>query len=316
LRAAFISGLIEKAKEDENIFLLAADVGYRLVEPFAHQFPKRFINVGIAEQNMIGIAVGLALSDKTVFTYSIANFPTMRCLEQIRNDVCYHNANVKIVSSGGGLIYGSLGSTHHVTEDLAIMRALPNMTVVAPGDPREAALATREIAHSRSPCYFRLGRTGDPEVHRVEPAFKIGKAIKIRDGGDITLIACGGILYNVVQAAERLAEQGIESSVLSMHTVKPLDKAAVLSAAKETGAIITFEEHSIIGGLGSAVAEVLSEAENQTLLFMRMGIPDEFSSRVGHRDYLLEDYSLSVEGIVGSVKKLMGKKKNRMGQTL
>ncbi|MFC1920711.1 transketolase family protein [Chloroflexota bacterium] len=301
MRAGFISVLMELAKEDENIFLLVADVGYRLVEPFAEQFPGRFVNIGIAEQNMIGIAAGLALSGKTVFTYSIANFPTLRCLEQIRNDVCYHNCNVKIVSSGGGLIYGALGTTHHVTEDAAIMRTLPNMTVVSPGDPKEAALATRSIARLPGPCYLRLGRTGDPEVHRTDPDFQIGKAIKVLDGNDITLIASGGILPNVVQAAEQLSEQSIKARVLSMHTLKPLDKEAVISAAEETGVIITIEEHNITGGLGSAVAETLLDTGSTGARLVRMGIPDMFTTRVGNRDYLLDGYSLSVEGIVESV---------------
>lgn len=309
MRAVFISTLIDLAREDERIFLLVGDVGYRLVEPYAQEFPRRFVNIGVAEQNMIGIAAGLALCGKTVFAYSIANFPTIRCVEQIRNDVCYHNGNVKIVAAGGGLIYGALGSTHHVTEDTAIMRALPNMTVVAPGDPVEAALATRGVAWWRGPCYLRLGRTGDPNVHQVTPDFQIGKAIKVRDGRDITLIASGGALYNTFQAAKQLAKQGIESRVLSMHTLKPLDKEAVLSTA-ETDAIVTVEEHSIIGGLGSAVAEVLAESGIR-VPFMRMGIPDEFCSQVGSRDYLQGVYSLSVEGIVASVKKLMERKRSR-----
>lgn len=309
MRAAFISTLIDLAREDERIFLLVGDVGYRLVEPYAQEFPQRFINIGIAEQNMIGIAAGLALSGKTVFAYSIANFPILRCLEQIRNDVCYHNANVKIITSGGGLIYGALGTTHHVTEDLAILRALPNMTVVAPGDPLEAAAATRAIAEQIGPCYLRLGRTGDPNAHQQAPDFQIGKALRIRDGGDITLIASGGMLYNTVQAAQQLSRQGIEPRVLSMHTIKPLDKAAVLSSAADTSIIVTIEEHTIIGGLGGAVAEVLSEGSNQNVTFMRMGIPDEFCTQVGSQEYLREIYSLSVEGIVSSVKKLMAKRK-------
>jgi len=232
-------------------------------------------------------------------------------VEQIRNDVCYHNAKVKIVTGGGGLTYGALGSTHHVTEDIAIMRALPNMTVVTPGDPVEAALATRAIAERPGPCYLRLGRTGDPEVHQATPDFQIGEAIRVYEGKDVTLIACGGILDNTVKTAQLLIQQGIESRVLSMHTIKPLDKVAVLSAAAETGAIITIEEHSIIGGLGSAVAEVLSEGDAPNITFMRMGIPDEFCTQVGSREYLQGVYSLSVEGIVASVKKLIERKRSR-----
>ncbi|MBA7639619.1 Apulose-4-phosphate transketolase subunit B [subsurface metagenome] len=305
MRAAFISTLIDLAREDERIFLLVGDVGFSLVEPYAQEFPRRFVNIGIAEQNMAGIATGLALSGKTVFVYSIANFPTLRCVEQIRNDICYHNANVRIVTAGGGLIYGALGTTHHVTEDVAVMRALPNMAVVAPGDPAEAALATRATAEWSGPCYLRLGRTKDPQVHQTTPDFQMGKAIKLREGRDITLIASGVVLYNTVLAAQQLVQQGVESRVLSMHTIKPLDKVAVLSAATETGTTVTIEEHNIIGGLGSAVAEVLAEENKSNVVFMRMGIPDEFCTQVGSQAYLRELYSLSVEGIVSSVMKLM-----------
>lgn len=305
MRAAFISSLIDLAREDESIFLLVGDVGYHLVEPYAEEFPHRFINIGIAEQNMTGIAAGMALCGKTVFIYSIANFPILRCLEQIRNDVCYHNANVKIVAAGGGLTYGALGATHHVTEDLAIMRALPKMTVVAPGDPVEAALATRAIAQWFGPCYLRLGRTGDPVVHQTAPHFQLGKAIRLREGNDITLVTTGGMLYNTMQAAEQLGRQGIQSRVLSMHTIKPLDTEAVLSARMETNGIVTIEEHSIIGGLGSAVAEVICQGGSPNINLMRMGIPDAFCSQVGSQECLRVIYSLSVEGIVSSVKKLV-----------
>ncbi len=304
MRAAFVRTLIDSARADERIFLLVADVGYSLVEPFAQEFPDRFINIGIAEQNMMGIATGLAISGKIVFAYSLANFPTLRCVEQIRNDVCYHNANVKIVASGGGLAYGALGVTHHVTEDLAIMRALPNMTVIAPGDPTEAALATRAAAEFPGPCYLRLARTGDPVVHEAVPDFQIGKAITVREGSDLTLIAIGEMLYNTVQAAERLVQQGIKARILSMHTIKPLDVEAVLVAVQETSAIITIEEHNIIGGLGSAVAEVLAESGISGIAFKRMGINDSFCSEVGSQEYLRRIYSLSVEDIVKAVQLL------------
>jgi len=304
MRAAFIRTLVESARVDDRIFLLVGDVGYSLVEPFAREFPKRFVNIGIAEQNMTGIASGLALTGKIVFTYSLANFPTIRCLEQIRNDVCYHNVNVKIVTSGGGLSYGALGATHHVTEDLAIMRALPNMTVVAPADPVESALATRAITERTGPCYLRLAKTGDPVIYQVPPYFQIGKAITVRDGCDVTLIAIGGIAYNTMQAAEQLSRQGIQARVLSMHTLKPFDNEAVLTAAKETPTIMTVEEHSIIGGLGSAVAEVLAESDNPHTIFKRLGIKDTFCSQVGSQEYLQKIYSLSVDGIVKAVKSL------------
>ena len=305
MRAGFIRTLIDLAREDESVFLLVGDVGYSLVEPFAQEFPRRFINIGIAEQNMIGIATGLAMSGKIVFAYSLANFPTFRCVEQIRNDVCYHEVNVKIIASGAGLTYGALGITHHVTEDLAIMRALPNMTVIAPADPVEAALATRAAAEWAGPCYLRLAKTGDPMIHEAPPDFQIGKAITVRNGDGITLIASGGILFNTIQAARQLGQEGIEARVLSMHTVKPLDTEAVLAAAQETSAIITIEEHNIIGGLGSAVAEVLAESDMSHITFRRMGIKDSFCSQVGSQAYLCKCYSLSVEDITHSAVHLL-----------
>src|SRR5207302_4164775 len=185
-RTAFFKTLLEMAEHDDRVTLVVGDLGFGVVESFAQRFPKRFLNAGVAEQNMTGIAAGMALSGKVVFTYSIANFPILRCLEQIRNDVCYHNANDKIVAVGGGLAYGSLGSTHHATEDLAIMRALPRMVVVAPGDPVEVEQATRALRAHAGPCYLRLGRAGEPIIHSSGVAFKLGKAIRVREGRDVT----------------------------------------------------------------------------------------------------------------------------------
>jgi len=305
MRSGFIKALMELAKDDERIFLLVGDVGYSLVEPFVEKFPDRFVNIGIAEQNMTGIATGLALSGKIVFTYSLANFPTLRCVEQIRNDVCYHEANVKIVTSGAGLAYGALGQTHHVIEDMAVMRALPNMIVLVPCDPVEAALATNSAARLDGPCYLRLAKTGDLIVHNTTPDFQIGKAITVRDGTDLTLVTCGGIILNVIKAADQLEQQGIQARVLSMHTVKPLDTDAVLAAARETGIIMSIEEHSIVGGLGSAVAETLAESGITNVVFKRMGINDCFCSEVGSQEYLRSRHSLSVDDIVAQATKLL-----------
>jgi transketolase len=276
-----------------------------VVEPFAGRFPKRFLNAGVAEQNMTGIATGLALCSKVVFTYSIANFPTLRCLEQIRNDVCYHRADVKIVAVGGGFAYGSLGITHHATEDLAIMRALPGMVVVVPGDPVETEHATRAIAAHAGPCYLRLGRAGEVPVHQSHIVFRIGKAIAVRTGGDVALISTGGVLPVAVAVAERLAREGVQARVLSMHTVKPLDAGAVLAAARETRAIVTIEEHSVIGGLGGAVAEVLAESGELQIPFKRLGLPSVFSSHVGSQEYLRAAYGLSEDAVLASLKPIL-----------
>jgi len=301
VRKAFVQALMDMAGDDERIHLFAGDLGFSIFEPFMEKFPSRYINMGVAEQNMIGVATGMALSGKIVFVYSIANFPTFRCLEQIRNDVCYHNVNVNIVMGGGGLSYGSLGVTHHATEDMALMRALPNMTVIAPGDPLEAEQATPACASWPGPCYLRLGKTTEPGVHESLPSFSIGRAIMLRDGKDATLISTGCMLYSNVQAAEILAGRGISARVLSMPTVKPLDRDAVLAAAGETGVIVTVEEHSIIGGLGSAVAEVLAEASGIDCKFRRMGVKDTFTHNVGNQEYLLKAHGLSVDDIVNTV---------------
>jgi transketolase len=297
MRTAFVETLFALAKQDDRIVLIVGDLGFNVVTQFMEQLPRQFLNAGVAEQNMTAIAAGMALSGKIVFTYSIANFPTLRCLEQVRNDVCYHDANVKIVSVGGGFAYGSMGVTHHATEDLAVMRALPGMVVVAPGDPVETRAATRAITAYPGPCFLRLGKAGEPNVHQAEIEFELGKAIRVREGRDATLISTGGLLHTTVRAAARLAGEGIETRVLSMHTLKPLDNDAVLAAARETRAIMTIEEHSIIGGLGSAVAEVLAEADGAKVAFKRIGLPSMFSPQVGSQEFLQERHGLTAEQI-------------------
>jgi len=302
VRTTFLNTLFELAKQDPRIVFITGDLGFGVAERFMEELPNQFVNAGVAEQNMTGMAVGMALSGKTVFTYSIANFPTLRCLEQVRNDVCYHEADVKVVSVGGGFAYGSMGATHFATEDLGVMRVLPNLLVVAPGDPVETRHATRALVEHSGPCYLRLGKAGEPVVHKGEIEFKLGKAIRVRNGGDVTLISTGGMLYNTVAAAEMLDAEGLHARVLSMHTLKPLDIEAVQSAAADTGAIVTIEEHSIVGGLGSAVAEVLAEADGVHARFKRLGVPPHFAPRVGTQEYLLGEHGLAVEQIASSVK--------------
>ncbi len=286
MRTAFIQTLCALAESDPRIWLLTGDLGFSVLEPFARRFPHRFVNVGVAEQNMMGVAAGLARCGKVVFIYSIVNFATLRCLEQIRNDVCAHDAKVNIVAVGGGFTYGSAGYTHHGVEDLGVLRSLPNLTLVAPGDPAETRLATRAIVDWPGPCYLRLEKAGHPTVHAAVPPFHIGRAIPVRAGRDVTLISTGGILAEAVATAERLAAEGIDARVLSMHTLKPLDAEAVLRAARETRAIVTVEEHRRTGGLGSAVAEVLAEAQPAPCRFRRFGVPDQPYHGVGSPQFL------------------------------
>jgi transketolase len=302
VRTAFIRALTDIARQDRRVTLVTGDLGFGVVEPFAQSFPDQFVNAGVAEQNMTGVATGMALTGRIVFTYSIGNFPTLRCLEQIRNDVCYHAADVKVVTVGGGFAYGALGISHHATEDLAIMRALPNIVVVAPGDPLEAEAATRAMATRPGPGYLRLGRAGEQPVHAGPLRFELGRAIVVRDGADVTLISTGGMLERAVRVAERLDADGIRVRVLSMHTLKPLDTAAVLRAAQETRAVVTLEEHSAIGGLGSAVAEVLAEAQIPRVPFRKLALPPVFASTVGSQEYLRDGAGLSEQAIVAAVR--------------
>lgn len=287
MRTTFLKTLCELAAQDERIWLVTVDLEFSVLEPFYERFRERYINVGVAEQNMVGIAGGLAEAGKTVFTYSIANFATLRCLEQIRNDVCYHSANVKVVSVGGGLSYGPQGYTHHAIEDLAILRSLPGMTVVAPGDPVETELATRAIAAHAGPCYLRLGKASEPVVHEVRPEFALGRGIEVRRGTDGALITTGGMLAAGVAASDALRGEGLEVAVISMPTVKPLDAKAVLEAGR-LGVVITAEEHTITGGLGSAVAEVLVESSGARPRFFRYGLPDRLHEVIGTQEFIRE----------------------------
>src|SRR5437762_863697 len=257
MRGAFRDAICELAAADERIWLLTGDLGYTVLEPFYERFPARFVNVGVAEQNMTGVAAGLALSGKIVFTYSIANFPTLRCLEQVRNDVCYHNLNVNIVAVGGGVVYGPLGYTHHAVEDLAIMRTLPNITVAAPGDPVEVRLATRALAARTGPSYLRLGRATETVVHREEPGCEIGRPLVVRAVGDGVLAGIGGVLRHVAQAAERLAADGVAARVVSLHTLKPLDADTLVRAVAGPRHVFFVAEHVEAGGPGEIGASCL-----------------------------------------------------------
>jgi transketolase len=288
VRQAFVDTLHELAAEDERVWLLTGDLGYSVLEGFAARFPQRFVNVGVAEQNLVGIAAGLALDGKVVFVYSIANFPTLRCLEQVRNDVCYHRANVKIAAVGGGLTYGVHGYTHHAVEDLAIMRSLPHLALLAPGDPVEARLATRAAAVWPGPAYLRLGRAGDPLAHRTPPAFEVGRVVRVRDGETALLISTGALLVPALAAAERLArETRREVAVWSCPWLKPLDRPAIEEAARRFHVILTAEEAVPTGGLGGAVAEVLAELAPPRARLRRLSLPaeplDEAYSQEGAR---------------------------------
>jgi transketolase len=296
VRAGFMRTLLDVAEQDTRVEFVVADLGFGVIEPFVERYPDRFLNVGVAEQNMTGVAVGLALTGSVVFTYSIANFPTLRCLEQLRNDACYHGANVKVVAVGGGLAYGALGMSHHATEDLAILRCIPGLAVAAPGDPHEAAAITRTAAAVDGPVYVRLGKSGEPNVHGAALDLPVGSSVEVVSGADIAILTTGGMLRTAVDVAEALSSLGLEARVVSMPWIQPLDAEAVLRAAAEVTLVVTLEEHSVRGGLGGAVAEFLAEEPFAAPLF-RIGIPPGFAPLVGSHQYLLGHYGLDVRSV-------------------
>ena len=297
MRDTFVKTLIGLAEKDKDIELITGDLGFGVLKPFWEKLPDQFTNAGIAEQNMTTVAAGMAMEGKKVFTYSIGNFPTLRCLEQIRNDCAYHNANVNIVCVGGGFVYGSLGMSHHATEDIAIMRSLPGVAVICPGDLLEAAEATKAIVEYPGTCYLRLGRGGEKQVHTEITNFCIGKAIRIKEGKKIAIFSTGAVLDDVTDAVDTLEKNGISVEQYSFPTVKPLDQEVVLDCANRFDKIVTVEEHNITGGFGSAVAEVMAENSTRAHL-VRIGINDQYCTIVGTQEYLRDQYGFSTDKIV------------------
>lgn len=304
MRTAFINTLTELAKNNENLWLLTGDLGFSVVENFEAILPNQYLNAGVSEQNMIGMAAGLAMCGKTVFTYSIVPFITMRCFEQVRNDLCMQNVNVKIVGVGAGFSNNQMGPTHHSIEDIAVMRALPNMIVVCPGDPWEVEEATKAIAKINTPAYLRIGKKGEPTINSEKGAFVIGKGILLNEGGDLTLVSTGNMLETASLVCEKLAKINIRVRLISMHTVKPLDEKLIIESAEKTGAIFTIEEHSIIGGLGSAVAQVLME-NGKVIKFHSFGVKDKFTKIAGDQDYLRKINGLDPSGIAKNILKII-----------
>lgn len=309
MRDTFVRVLEGIAKEDKNVMLITGDLGFGVLKNYWETYPDQFINAGIAEQNMTGIAAGMALEGKTVFTYSIGNFPTIRCLEQIRNDAAYHNANVKVVAVGGGFTYGSLGMSHHATEDIAIMRALPDVLVMAPGDIIETEKAVKAIYDWKGTCYLRLGRGGGKPVHKGPIEFEIGKAIKMIEGNKVAIFSTGEILDAAEKAATFLNQNGLSTALYSFPTIKPIDSETIVKCAEDVDFIFTVEEHNIVGGFGSAVAEVLAGAQGNHAVLVRIGLQDTYSSIVGSQEYLREYYGMSSGKIVEKVLAIVGENK-------
>jgi transketolase len=285
MRDTFITELVHQAELDERIFLITPDIGYSVLERFRDKFPDRFLNVGIAEQNAVGVAAGLALSGKIVYVYSIVPFVTMRCFEQVRVNLAYMNTNVRMVGVGAGFSYGPAGATHHSIEDISIMRSLPNMTVCCPGDPVEVkAIVSQSVDHS-GPMYIRLGKNREPKIHSDETNLAIGKAARVVEGQDLCIFTTSNMLELGHKWTEQLQEKGISASLISMHTMKPFDVDAVMKVIEQGLPIVTLEEHNVIGGLASAVSEVIAES-GKGIKFKKIGIPDVFSHVVGDHEFV------------------------------
>jgi len=306
MRNTFAKSLLTIAKKDKRVLLLTADLGYSAFEDFIKELPNQFINVGIAEQNMAGVAAGLAIEGYKPVIYSIVPFTTMRNFEQIRNDICYQNLNVKIVGVGAGYSYGPYGHTHHGLEDIGILRTLPNMTILAPGDPTEVRLATMSMMRSNTPTYLRLGKAGERVLYDKTPHFSIGKGIVLHEGSDATIIATSTLVSRAIEVATEMVKRKYSIRVISMHTIKPIDKALILESSRKTRVIVTLEEHSIIGGLGSAVAEVLAESQ-ACIQFLRLGALDHFTKSIGLQDYMREKNGLSIRQVSSQILKLLSK---------
>ena len=302
----FAETLLALAREDRDVLAVTSDSrGSSRLTGYAQAVPEQVVEVGIAEQNVVGIAAGLASAGKKVYAVSPACFLTARAFEQIKNDVCYSDQPVKIVGISAGVSYGALGATHHSLHDYAALRAVHNITIVAPADNLETREAIRAAYVAGHPVYIRLGKAAMPDVHPESEPFVLGKAALVRQGRDLTFIACGETVSVALAAAEALEAEGITSRVLSMHTIKPLDEAAVLAAARETGTVITVEEHSVYGGLGEACAAVLMRA-GASVSFEIVGFPDEYMVS-GSQSEIFRHYGMTAEGLGVTARRLLGR---------
>lgn len=295
MRTAYLDTLYELAKNDKRVYALISDNGAIVYDKYRRDLPNQYLNLGISEANMIGMAAGMASCGKIPFAYTIGAFLAYRAYEFIRNDVCLQNQNVKIVGTGAGEVYSALGPTHHSTEDLGGLRVLPNLTILCPASPLEVRKATKAAYEHEGPVYLRLGTNREPEVYESDYEFRIGKAVTLREGNDVTLIGTGSILKDVLDIAEQLMSEGISARVINMHTVKPIDKDTIINAVEETGKIVTVEDHNITGGLGSAVAEVIAEY-GKVVRFKRVGL-QEFSKGYGSYNEVKHGNGIGIEQI-------------------
>jgi transketolase len=313
MRNEFAEELTTLGHEDPRLVMLSGDIGNRLFDAFRAAHPARFFNCGVAEQNMTGLAAGLAMSGLRPITYTITPFVTTRCLEQIRTDICYHDVPVMVVAVGAGLAYAGLGPTHHACEDIAFLRAMPNMVVICPGDAWEVRAAMRAALRQDHPVYIRLGKKGEPLIHPGPIAdFAIGRAITMREGTDVCILSTGNILPEALHAADDLAGRGISAKVVSVHTVKPLDADCLRAAFGTFRLVVTVEEHSVVGGFGSAVAEWMADegavasGGGVGARLLRIGTPDAFFKRSGEQEYAREALGLSGHAIADRIRTALG----------
>lgn len=300
MRNAFAKEVTRLAQQDPRLVLLSGDIGNKLFDEFKQVDAERFYNCGVAEANMMGVAAGMALSGLRPIIYTITPFTTTRCFEQIRVDVCYHEAPVIIVGTGSGLSYAELGPTHHSLEDLAILRTLPGMRVLAPCDSQELRCMLADSLQQDQPTYIRIGKKGEPAIHSQLTDFRVGKAIVVREGADVALLSTGTVMPEVLKAADILKEKGISAEVVSFHSIKPLDENYLNAAAKRFKLFVSIEEHGQIGGLGSAIAEWLAKRSEKVRL-ITLGTPDEFMHEVGSQEYARDKYGLVGEKIASVV---------------
>jgi transketolase len=306
MRERCLKTITELARADERVVFIGSDLGVGTMAEFKAEFPDRFFMEGVSEQNLVGLVAGMAMEGRIVYLNTIATFLTRRCFEQVTVDLCMHNANVRLVGNGGGVVYAPLGPTHLATEDIAILRALPNMTIIAPADAAEMERAVRATLDYPGPVYLRVAKGHDPVVTNDTDEFRIGRAVPMRDGHDALLVTTGVGLQVCLGAADLLTAAGLDASVLHMPTVKPLDGELLAAAAERVPLVVTVEEHSVVGGLGSAVVEFLAEAE---LLggrkFRRVGFPDVFPAGYGDQAGMMRRYGIAAENVAVLVKELL-----------
>lgn len=314
MRITFVKKLIELAEIDPNIYLLVGDYGFSVVEPFKEKFESRFINVGISEQNMIGVAAGLALAGKKVFVYSIVPFVTMRCFEQIRIDLCYQNLPVRIIGVAAGFAFGPAASTHHSIEDIALMSSLPNMTVVSPANCFDLESLVPQVNNLHGPIYFRLGRGGPGMTYPLPQNIEFAKPAEILKSDKILFLVTGEIFSVAFEVVKNLRDIGIDCGLVNVHTLKPLNLNFVFSKIDSLQAIFTIEEHGSVGGLGQQVASYLCQNINKKIIFKSFHVPDRYFHEIGSRDYLLNKSGLNIENICATVERILTKKDFMVGQ--